>query len=175
MWNTLKLADYEDVFKFMVDKEEVTFSLNDLRTVLNLPQATANNHAEFVEALELRKGPNAMLNNKDHRNRSTTTSHHANVLLHRQQYACRLCCIDLEMSLLPTHEFHNKNPVLYYPLFTKLIIDHILTTHPDIPNKSNEPHHLVANDDVGQSIFVFRKSKGRGMDNPDWLLTIKIM
>ncbi|GKD69617.1 hypothetical protein Tco_1323707 [Tanacetum coccineum] len=30
-----------------------------------------------------------------------------------------------------------------YPRFTKLIIDHILTTYPDIPKILNEPNHLV--------------------------------
>ncbi|GKA86924.1 hypothetical protein Tco_0808635 [Tanacetum coccineum] len=31
-----------------------------------------------------------------------------------------------------------------YPRFTKLIIDHIFTTYPDIPKILNEPNHLVA-------------------------------
>ncbi|GKF33389.1 hypothetical protein Tco_0106589, partial [Tanacetum coccineum] len=42
-----------------------------------------------------------------------------------------------------------KNPVIPYP------------THPDIPKRSNESHHLVAHDDVVQSIFASGKSKGR--------------
>ncbi|GJV58252.1 hypothetical protein Tco_1459257 [Tanacetum coccineum] len=41
-------------FKFMVDEEEVTFSLNDLRTLFQLPQATDNNHVDFMEPPELR-------------------------------------------------------------------------------------------------------------------------
>ncbi|GKD02515.1 hypothetical protein Tco_1177489, partial [Tanacetum coccineum] len=42
-----------DKFKFVVDEEKVTFSVNNLRTVLKLPQVTDNDHAEFVEASEL--------------------------------------------------------------------------------------------------------------------------
>ncbi|GKA40064.1 hypothetical protein Tco_0732657 [Tanacetum coccineum] len=53
MWNTLQLADSKEVFKFKVDKEEVTFLLDDHCTMLKLPQATANNHVELVEAPEL--------------------------------------------------------------------------------------------------------------------------
>ncbi|GKC12476.1 hypothetical protein Tco_1009258 [Tanacetum coccineum] len=52
MWNTLQLADSKEEFKFIIDEEEVTFSMNDLRIMLKLPQATANNHVEFVEAPE---------------------------------------------------------------------------------------------------------------------------
>ncbi|GJV35565.1 hypothetical protein Tco_1408042 [Tanacetum coccineum] len=53
MWNTLQLSNSKDKFKFTIGEEEVTFSMNDLHTVLKLPQATDNDHAEFVEALEL--------------------------------------------------------------------------------------------------------------------------
>ncbi|GKC02417.1 hypothetical protein Tco_0994027 [Tanacetum coccineum] len=38
---------------FVVDEEKVTFSVNNLRTVLKLPQVTDNDHAEFVEASKL--------------------------------------------------------------------------------------------------------------------------
>ncbi|GJX77192.1 gag-pol polyprotein [Tanacetum coccineum] len=53
MWITLKLVDSKEVFRFMVDEEEVTFSLDELRTMLKLPLATANNNVEFVEPPEL--------------------------------------------------------------------------------------------------------------------------
>ncbi|GJT72213.1 hypothetical protein Tco_1031499 [Tanacetum coccineum] len=42
-----------DKFQFTINEEEVTFTLHDLRTVFKLPQATANNHVEFMEAPEI--------------------------------------------------------------------------------------------------------------------------
>ncbi|GJR92377.1 hypothetical protein Tco_0264551, partial [Tanacetum coccineum] len=54
-----------------------------------------------------------------------------------------------------------KNSVVPYPHFTKLIIDYILTTHLDIPKRLNELHHLVAHDDVVQSIFASENYKRR--------------
>ncbi|GJU81514.1 hypothetical protein Tco_1283879 [Tanacetum coccineum] len=39
--------------RFMVDQEEVTFSLDELQTVLKLPIAIAKNNAEFMERPEL--------------------------------------------------------------------------------------------------------------------------
>ncbi|GKD42094.1 hypothetical protein Tco_1266739 [Tanacetum coccineum] len=53
MWNTLQLANSKEEFKSIIDEEEVTFLLNDLRIVLKLTQATDNDHAEFVEAPDL--------------------------------------------------------------------------------------------------------------------------
>nr|GEU29374.1 hypothetical protein [Tanacetum cinerariifolium] len=53
MWHTLKMDDSKDKFKFLLDEEEVTFSLNDLQTLFQLPQATDNNHADIVEPFEL--------------------------------------------------------------------------------------------------------------------------
>ncbi|GJW16159.1 hypothetical protein Tco_0020292 [Tanacetum coccineum] len=52
MWHTLQLANSKYTFKFTIDQEEVTFSVNDLRTVLNLPQEIDNDHVEFVEPPE---------------------------------------------------------------------------------------------------------------------------
>ncbi|GJY31048.1 hypothetical protein Tco_0414543 [Tanacetum coccineum] len=49
VWHTLKLDDSNKKFVFFVDAEEITFSLNDLRTLFQLPQETDNNHAEFEE------------------------------------------------------------------------------------------------------------------------------
>ncbi|GKE69652.1 hypothetical protein Tco_1527724, partial [Tanacetum coccineum] len=52
MWITLKLVDSKEMFKFMINVEEVTFSLDELQTMLKLPLATANNNVEFVEPPE---------------------------------------------------------------------------------------------------------------------------
>ncbi|GJZ63442.1 retrovirus-related pol polyprotein from transposon TNT 1-94 [Tanacetum coccineum] len=47
--HTLKLDYSKERFIFFIDAKEVTFSLNDLRTLFQFPQATDNNHAAFVE------------------------------------------------------------------------------------------------------------------------------
>ncbi|GKC16587.1 hypothetical protein Tco_1013369 [Tanacetum coccineum] len=52
MWNTLLPTDSKDTFKYTIDQEEVTFSVNDLRTVVNFSQVTDNDHVEFVEPSE---------------------------------------------------------------------------------------------------------------------------
>nr|GEY42626.1 hypothetical protein [Tanacetum cinerariifolium] len=52
MWHTLQLDGFKEAFKFFIDRHEVKFNVNDLRTVLQLPLATINGNAKFVKALE---------------------------------------------------------------------------------------------------------------------------
>ncbi|GKD58118.1 hypothetical protein Tco_1295627 [Tanacetum coccineum] len=65
-------------------------------------------------------------------------------------------------------------PVVPYPRYTKLIIDHNLTKHPDIPKRANEPHYTIANDCV-KSIFATGNTKARGIGILDVLLNEDIM
>ncbi|GKA41839.1 hypothetical protein Tco_0734499 [Tanacetum coccineum] len=102
----LKLEDSKEVFRFMVDEVEVTFSLNELRTVMKLPLATANNNAEFVKPLDLK------------------------AVLHKES---TLTVVDTDYVIL------------------------IWEVHLDIPKRTNEVNHYVANDEVVQSIFNSRK------------------
>ncbi|GJY84835.1 hypothetical protein Tco_0498861 [Tanacetum coccineum] len=50
-WHTLKLDDSKEKFKFFIDTKEFKFSVEDFRSMFQLPQATVNNHAAFDEAL----------------------------------------------------------------------------------------------------------------------------
>nr|GEV89985.1 hypothetical protein [Tanacetum cinerariifolium] len=52
MWHTLQLDGSKEAFKFFIDRHEVKFNVNDLRTVLQLPLFIINGNAKFVEALE---------------------------------------------------------------------------------------------------------------------------
>ncbi|GJS94805.1 hypothetical protein Tco_0801773 [Tanacetum coccineum] len=143
MWNTLQLADSKDKLKFTIDEEEVTFLMNDLRTILQLPQATDNDHVEFVDAPEL-----------------GTLIKFLNILGHGIFYAI-INNVHVDYAALIWKGLHyqlinplTKNLVVPYPHFTKLTIDYILTTHHGISKRLIEPHQLVANDDVVQSIFA---------------------
>ncbi|GJS98460.1 hypothetical protein Tco_0819630 [Tanacetum coccineum] len=47
-WHTLK--EYRSKYRltFMLDKKELSLTLDDFKTILHLPQATDNNHDSFV-------------------------------------------------------------------------------------------------------------------------------
>ncbi|GKC79384.1 hypothetical protein Tco_1130158 [Tanacetum coccineum] len=146
MWHTLKLVDSKDKFKFMVDEEEVMFLMNDLQTLFQLPQATDNNHVDLVESPKL---PTML------------------------EFLNEIDYIALLWEGLHYQLMHSTTNVPY-PRFTKIIIDHILTMHPEIPKRTTEPYHRVENDEVVKSIFNYGKTKRRGMRIPNWLLTEEI-
>ncbi|GJT46864.1 integrase, catalytic region, zinc finger, CCHC-type containing protein [Tanacetum coccineum] len=115
------------------NKEEVTFWLDELQTILKLPQATANNNAELVEPSE-----------------SSVMIEFLDIIGHI--YAA-LIWEGLHYLLM------HPTTSVPYPRFTKLIIDYNLTKHLDIPKRVNELHHYVANDEVVQSVFNFKKKR----------------
>ncbi|GJU95836.1 retrovirus-related pol polyprotein from transposon TNT 1-94 [Tanacetum coccineum] len=49
-WHTLKEDGSEYRLEFMLDRKELTITLDDFRTIFQLPQATDNNHERFVAA-----------------------------------------------------------------------------------------------------------------------------
>nr|GEV01679.1 ribonuclease H-like domain-containing protein [Tanacetum cinerariifolium] len=51
VWHNLRLDDSKKRFIFFIDTKEFTFLVDDFRRVFQLPQATDNNHAGFVEPL----------------------------------------------------------------------------------------------------------------------------
>ncbi|GJT27617.1 hypothetical protein Tco_1275873 [Tanacetum coccineum] len=49
-WHTLKEDGSMYRLKFVLDRKEITMTLNDFRRIFHLPQATDNNHEQFVAA-----------------------------------------------------------------------------------------------------------------------------
>ncbi|GJS88948.1 hypothetical protein Tco_0771584 [Tanacetum coccineum] len=47
-WNTLKEDRSKNRLKFLLDRKELTLTLDDFRTIFHLPQTNDNNHASFV-------------------------------------------------------------------------------------------------------------------------------
>ncbi|GJS54882.1 hypothetical protein Tco_0628244 [Tanacetum coccineum] len=47
-WHTLKEDGSKYRLRFMLDKKELTLTLDDFREIFHLPQETANNHNSFV-------------------------------------------------------------------------------------------------------------------------------
>ncbi|GJV55015.1 hypothetical protein Tco_1456020 [Tanacetum coccineum] len=47
-WHTLKEDGSKHRLKFLLDRKELTLTLDDFRTIFHLPQANDNNHASFI-------------------------------------------------------------------------------------------------------------------------------
>ncbi|GJX97553.1 hypothetical protein Tco_0353351 [Tanacetum coccineum] len=56
-----------------------------------------------------------------------------------------LCCTHLGRS---TYLLMHPTTIIPYLRFIKIIVDHILTEHPDISKRLNEPYHRVENDET---------------------------
>ncbi|GJY19340.1 hypothetical protein Tco_0390831 [Tanacetum coccineum] len=48
-WHTLKEDESKNQLKFLLDRKELTLTLDDFRSIFHLPQANDNNHASFVQ------------------------------------------------------------------------------------------------------------------------------
>ncbi|GJW32462.1 hypothetical protein Tco_0052494 [Tanacetum coccineum] len=142
----MKLADSKEVFKFMVDEEEVTFSPDELKTMLKLPQATANNNAEFVEPREL-----------------SVMIEFLNIIGH---------IVRIRLAW----KFYTKDLPQPWQTLRKILMRCLTTRIRGIDQQRvNELHHYVNNDKFVQLIFNSKKIKGRGMGIREWLLTPEIM
>ncbi|GJU33914.1 hypothetical protein Tco_1182268 [Tanacetum coccineum] len=59
-----------------------------------------------------------------------------------------------------------------YPIFTKLIVSHYMTTFPDISRRVHDRYHNLEDDVMIKTIFNSGKSKGVvGMKIPEWMIT----
>ncbi|GJX81689.1 hypothetical protein Tco_0331170, partial [Tanacetum coccineum] len=54
-WHTLKEDGSKYRLKFVLDRKELTLTLDNFRTIFQLPQATDNNHEHFVVAPKFSK------------------------------------------------------------------------------------------------------------------------
>ncbi|GJX82790.1 retrovirus-related pol polyprotein from transposon TNT 1-94 [Tanacetum coccineum] len=54
LWHTLQEDGSKYRLKFVLDRKELTLTLNDFRRIFHLPQATDNNHKRFVAAPKAR-------------------------------------------------------------------------------------------------------------------------
>ncbi|GKF08333.1 hypothetical protein Tco_0042557, partial [Tanacetum coccineum] len=65
------------------------------------------------------------------------------------------------------YSYLHPTGLIPYPRFTKIIVDHHMTAHPDIPRRLHEKYHKVENVVVVKSIFNSGKNKeGEGMKIP---------
>ncbi|GKE00782.1 hypothetical protein Tco_1388765 [Tanacetum coccineum] len=62
-WHTWQEDGSKYKLKFMLERKELTLTLDDFRTIFHLPQATDNNHDHFVPALKFSKMVPFYINN----------------------------------------------------------------------------------------------------------------
>ncbi|GKE03139.1 hypothetical protein Tco_1391122 [Tanacetum coccineum] len=177
-WHTLKEDGSKHRLKFLLDRKELTLTLDDFRTIFHLPQANDNNHASFVPppsfsdmvpfykqvlgfTMELK----------------TVSNFKISGLLQPWQTLCKIFSKCLTTRLMWEgiyYSLHHPATSIPYPRFTKIIISHYMTIFPDISRRAQDAYHNLQYDDIMKNIFNSGRNKnkvGMRMRIPAWMIT----
>nr|GEZ47688.1 hypothetical protein [Tanacetum cinerariifolium] len=166
LWHTLKEDGSKYRLKFMLDRKELSLTLDDFRTIFYLPQATNNNH-DTVE--NIMQDIFQMLNNACHWMGSTTIAD--NALMY-----CFINNIHVDYTKLLWEGIHysllHSTSLIPYPRFTKIIFGHYMTNFPKISRRARDKYHNLKDNDLIKNIFNSRRYKDKvGMKIPDWMIS----
>ncbi|GKD28598.1 hypothetical protein Tco_1239376 [Tanacetum coccineum] len=149
-WHTLKEDGSNYRVTFLLDKKELSLTLDDFRTIFYLPQANGNNHDSFVP-------PPSFLDMVSFYKQQlgftmelkTSSSFRTTGLLQPWQTLCKIFPNLLWEGL--HYSLNHPTSLIPYPRFTKIIINHYMTSFPEISR---------------------RRYKDRvGMKIPDWMIS----
>ncbi|GJU90886.1 hypothetical protein Tco_1303309 [Tanacetum coccineum] len=130
--HTLQEDGSKNKLKFMLDRKELTLTLDDFGTIFHLPQATDNNHDHFVPAPKFSEMVPFYINNLE-------------LLWEGFHYSLK-----------------NPTTMIPYPRFTKLIMSHYMTAFPEILRRVRDRYHNLEDDVMIKSIFSSGKSTNVG-------------
>ncbi|GJX57421.1 hypothetical protein Tco_0287318 [Tanacetum coccineum] len=126
--------------KFVVNRKELTLTLDDFRTIFQLPQAIDNNHEHFVAAPKFSE------------------------MIMKMLY-CFVNNIHVDYADLIWEGLHYslKHPstLIPYPKFTKLIVSQYMTAFPEILRRDLNKYHYLDDDMMVKNIFNSGKHKDR--------------
>ncbi|GKF35455.1 hypothetical protein Tco_0108655, partial [Tanacetum coccineum] len=191
-WHTLKEDGSKHRFKLLLDRKELTLTLDDFRTIFHLPQANDNNHASVVPppsfsdmvpfykqvlgfTMELKTVSNFKIPWQ------TLCKIFSKCLTTRvmrwdqpplqimQMLYCFVNNIHVDYAELMWDHPATSIP---YPRFTKIIICHYMTIFPDISRRARDAYHNLQDDDIMKNIFNSGRNKKKvGMRIPAWMIT----
>ncbi|GJT44398.1 hypothetical protein Tco_0953113 [Tanacetum coccineum] len=154
--------------------KELTMTLDDFRTIFQLPQATNNNHERFVAAPKFSK---MILCNMFARCLTArVTSHDQPPLQIMQMLYCFINNVHVDYAELLWEGLHysleHPSTLIPYPRFTKLIVGHYMTAYPEISKRVRDKYHNLEHDKMIKSIFNSGKNKaGVRMKIPSYMIT----
>nr|GEW03590.1 hypothetical protein [Tanacetum cinerariifolium] len=162
-WHTLKEDGSKYKLKFMLDRKELSLTLDDFRTIFHLPQATNNNHDRFVPPPSFFDMIPFYKNHLGFTMELETSSSFKLVFCNRGK---QLVWKGIHYSLL-----HSTSSIPYQR-FTKIIIGHYMTNFPEISRRARDNYHNLKDDDLMKNIFNSGRYKDKvGMKIPDWMIS----
>ncbi|GJW67713.1 hypothetical protein Tco_0122137 [Tanacetum coccineum] len=140
--------------------KELTMTVADFRGIFQLPQAIENNNVGFVAALTFSQMVPFFLKDLGF---SQPLRSPSNFMSKGLTQPWQTLCVHYSLTHTPK--------LIPYLRFTKMIVDHYMTEHPNILKRVHDNYHRVENDDLVKNIFNSRKNKdGAGMKILDWML-----
>ncbi|GJT68930.1 hypothetical protein Tco_1028216 [Tanacetum coccineum] len=144
-WHTLKEDGSKYRLSFMLDRKELTLTLDDFRTYSNCLKLQTTTINALI----------AYSNFKQTRSRTTVADTMQDVFKEGLQYS-----LEHPSTLIP------------YPRFTKLIVSHYMTAFLEISRRVHDKYHNLEDDEMVKSIFNSGKNKaGVVMKIPSWMIT----
>ncbi|GJS82144.1 hypothetical protein Tco_0748685 [Tanacetum coccineum] len=144
-WHTLKEDELKYRLTFMLDKKILSFTLDDFRTMLHLPQATDNNHDSFMPPPSFLEMVSFYKNELGFTMElKTSSSFKTTGLLQPRQTLCKI--------------------------FSKCSTTRV--TGWDLPPCSPDMYHNLKDDDIMKNIFNSGRYKDKvGMKIPAWMIS----
>nr|GEU38261.1 copia protein [Tanacetum cinerariifolium] len=142
-WHTLKEDGSKYMLSFVLHRKELIMTLDDFKTIFQLPQARDNNHERFVAAPNLVQ-PWQILGKIFARCLTTRATGHDQLPLQIMlmlYYFVNNVHVDYVELLWEGLHYSLEHPstLIPYPRFTKLIVGYYMTTYPEI---SRRVHYL---------------------------------
>ncbi|GJT20270.1 hypothetical protein Tco_0890207 [Tanacetum coccineum] len=174
-WHTLKEDSSKYRLKFMLDKKELSFTLDDFRTIFYLPHVNDNNHNSFmlpplfsdmVPFYKQQLGFTMELNTSSS---FKTTGLPKTDGKHYARYFPNY--VELLWEGIYYSLYHPTSSIPY-PGFTKIIVSHYMTIFPEISRRAYDMYHNLQDDDIMKNIFNSGIHTDKvGMQIPDWMIT----
>ncbi|GJW68854.1 hypothetical protein Tco_0123278 [Tanacetum coccineum] len=170
-WHTLKEDGSKYRLRFMLDKKELTLTLDDFRQIFHLPQATANNHNSFVPPPSFSDMVPFYKQVLGFTMELKTQSNFKTIgLLQPWQTLCKIFskCLTTREGLY--YSLHHPTSSILYPRFTKIIDGHYMTIFSEISRRPRDMYHNLQDDDIMKNIFNSGRHKNKvGMQIPAWM------
>ncbi|GJU40888.1 hypothetical protein Tco_1193845 [Tanacetum coccineum] len=150
--------------------KELTMNLDDFRIIFQLPQATENNHERFVAAPKFSEMVPFFLNDLGFTLELRSPSKFKTTgLVQPWKTLCKM----FSRCLTTRVTGYDQPPLqIMQMLFTKLILSHYMTAHPEISRRVCDNYHNLEHDEMVNSIFNSGKNKaGVRMKIPSWMIT----
>ncbi|GKA34528.1 hypothetical protein Tco_0720957 [Tanacetum coccineum] len=180
-WHTLQEDGSKYRLKFVLDRKEITMTLNDFRRIFHLPQATDNNHERFVAAPKFSEMVPFFLNTLGFTLELRSPSNFKTTgLVQPWQTLGKIFarCLTIYSSSLSNlwkglrYALEHPSTQILYPRFTKLIVGYYMTAFHEISRRARDTYHNLEDDTMFKNIFNSGKHKdGVGMKIPSWMIT----